>query len=40
MNPRRGENVQDYLQRTNSECLHGEESEERMEDKEEINFEV
>ena len=36
----RGENISAYRQRTNSECLHVEESQERVEDKEEINFEV
>ena len=36
----RGEDVQGYLQRTNSECLHVEESEKRVENKEEMNFEV
>ena len=36
----RGETVQGYLQRTNSECLQVEESEERVEDKEERDFEV
>ena len=36
----RGEDVQGYLKRLNSECLHMEESEERVEDKEERDFEV
>ena len=33
----RGKDVQGYLRRTNSECLHMEES---VEDKEEMDFEV
>ena len=36
----RGEDVQGYLQRTHSKCLHVEESEKRVEDKEEMVFEV
>ena len=35
-----GEYVQGYLQITNSECLHVEESEERVEDKEVMDSEV